>query len=62
MKYQHLIQGEHSLNIISLHDARAICSCGGWEFGHTGKLTRHEIERRHKMHLSFMAGKGGKLK
>ena len=52
----------HSLKILSLHDAHAKCSCERWEYIYTGKKSKSELIRRHKMHLSFLDGKGGKLR
>jgi hypothetical protein len=42
---------KHKLIIISLHDAQAECSCGGWFFAHTGKLTKEEVKLEHKIHI-----------
>lgn len=50
----------HRLEIISLHDIDVRCSCGRWTYASPGKATRREIERKHRRHLSFLAGKGGK--
>ena len=62
MKWHHLIPSGHALEIVSLHDGQARCSCGKWEYVFSGKRTKREIERHHKGHLSFLAGKGGKLR
>jgi hypothetical protein len=43
----------HVLNIASLHDGMASCSCGGWTFAATGKTTREHIESEWEMHVKF---------
>ncbi len=40
---------KHVLNIISLHDAKAECSCG-WYFMAPGPRTREEIIYLHDAH------------
>lgn len=42
---------KHELEIKSLHDAHAVCSCGRWAFSATGERTREEIEREFARHL-----------
>ena len=41
---------KHNLEIISLHDARARCDCGGWDFSYTGELSKEQIEARFRTH------------
>ena len=41
---------KHKLEIISLHDARASCACGGWNFSYTGELSKEQIEARFREH------------
>ena len=43
-------RGKHGLEIKSLHDAHAVCSCGGWDFSHTGELSKEQIEARFREH------------
>lgn len=40
----------HSLNIISLHDAQAECICGGWSYSFTGSRTAEEIRAEWEKH------------
>ncbi len=40
----------HTLKIISLHDAQATCSCGGWNYSATGNKTRLEIADEWQKH------------
>ena len=41
---------KHKLEISSLHDARARCACGGWNFSYTGELSKEQIEARFREH------------
>ncbi len=41
----------HTLEIHSLHDAIASCSCGGWSLTCTGAKTKAEIEEEHQRHV-----------
>jgi hypothetical protein len=42
---------EHTLIVVSLHDAQAECSCGGWYYTATGFRPRRHIEREHRLHV-----------
>jgi hypothetical protein len=42
--------GHHELQIHSLHDARATCTCGRWSLLRTGAMTRDEIEAEYARH------------
>lgn len=41
----------HVLKVISLHDAHAECSCGGWSYAFTGERTRAQVEAHHALHM-----------
>ena len=41
----------HTLKVLSLHDAAAECSCGGWVYACTGEQTRRHIEEEHERHI-----------
>jgi len=42
--------GDHVLRIISLFDAQAECSCGGWYYASPGQKTRKEIQEQFNLH------------
>jgi hypothetical protein len=42
---------QHTLTILSLHDARAECSCGNWHYCATGEMTEQHIREEHHRHL-----------
>jgi len=44
-------RGKHGLEIRSLNDAHAVCSCGGWSLSHAGGLSREEIEGEFGKHV-----------
>ena len=41
----------HRLRVISLHDAQAECSCGGWHYMFTGSRTREQVKAAFRQHL-----------
>ncbi len=41
----------HGLKILSLHDARAECLCGGWSYTRTGEAARKEVVHQYAQHL-----------
>ena len=41
----------HTLKVISLHDAQAECSCG-WMYGFTGELSNEQIVVEWEKHLT----------
>ena len=43
----------HTLKIISLHDAQAACTCGGWSLSATGKRTREGITEEWRKHAPY---------
>lgn len=47
----------HQLKIESLHDAQASCACGKWSYSKTGEVSRWEIEREHRQHVTAVAAK-----
>jgi hypothetical protein len=52
----------HALEIISLHDAQAGCSCGGWHYSVTGEKTREEIFREWEKHRSWATDRKNRKK
>ena len=42
----------HALKIISRHDARAECACGGWFYSFTGERSEEEIRQVWAKHAS----------
>ena len=44
---------EHTLIILSFHDASAECSCGKWWYSFTGIQTEQEILLEHAKHKSW---------
>lgn len=44
-------QRPHLLKIVSLHDAMADCSCGGWHYAYAGQKTRQEIRSEWRKHI-----------
>lgn len=40
----------HKLIIISLHDGQAKCSCDGWQYSITAKVTPEHLKERHNKH------------
>ena len=42
---------KHTLQIKSLHDAQAACSCGRWSYSCTGAKTRAQVKREHREHV-----------
>jgi hypothetical protein len=43
---------EHKLQIKSLHDADASCSCGKWSYVRTGAIERQELVKAHRRHVN----------
>jgi hypothetical protein len=46
---------DHQLLVFSLQDGQASCSCGGWSFTSTGKVTREHVEAEHSLHVRQFA-------
>lgn len=42
----------HQLQINSLSDANALCTCGGWSLVHTGAATRKYVEEEFNRHIA----------
>ncbi len=50
------VVGAHELNILSLHDAQAECSCGQWSLSHTGEMTETQVKKAFAKHLRGKPG------
>ena len=48
------------LKIISLHDAKAECSCG-WYYSFTGEMTAREIKNQHRKPSERIGERGERL-
>jgi hypothetical protein len=59
-KARHGKTAAHRLQIHSLHDAQADCSCGGWYYLFTGARTKQQVEEAFRLHLWKPRKGGGK--
>lgn len=46
-------RNKHVLQIESLRDGKAFCSCGGWFYSHTGPVVYEEIFEEFEKHIKL---------
>ena len=45
------VPAQHTFKLISFNDARATCSCGGWNYACTGFASEHHMRHQFQYHL-----------
>ena len=49
-----MTQTDCELIILSLHDARATCACGGWHYSFTGERKAEQVKARYIEHVAMI--------